>query len=169
VLSKEIRNIKRSWASEANTYKLKIFVLFLILDYYGSCFLFLFVTFLNFCSSYFFLSYLHMHLWTRHISFNFLPCCLSVYRSVSSTTLLQLFTRRPLMERTHLDKICQIDWKTPLVEKCCVAGFFQLRMRSAIASLSPLAIDVYSYEHSFTKPYHVGHPPFYCSAVITTS
>jgi len=77
--------------------------------------------------------------------------------------------RGPLKERTHLDKICQIDWKTPLVEKCCVAGFFQLRMRNAIASLSPLAIDVYSYEHSFTKPYHVGHPPFHCSAVITTS
>jgi len=39
---------------------------------------------------------------------------------------------------------------------------FQLRVH-----LRSLQTDVY-FENGFTKPYHMGHPPFHCSAVITT-
>jgi len=34
--------------------------------------------------------------------------------------------------------------------------------------LRPSVLDVDLYENSITKPYHVGHTPFYCLTVMTT-
>ena len=81
---------------------------------------------------------------------------------------------------TYFDKIGQIDLKLTLVEKCWLRasivtckpglvglGFFHLRVHSVIPYLRPL-VGVY-FENCITKPYHVGHPHFYCSATTTTS
>jgi len=82
----------------------------------------------------------------------------------------------------QFDKISQISLKPNLLEKCWLAafivtcirdldigfGFFQFRVLSVIPCLRSFAVDVY-FESCITKPYYVGPPPFYCSAVITTS
>jgi len=47
-------------------------------------------------------------------------------------------------------------------------GFFQIRVHMVIPLLRLLPTDVY-FENCITKPYHVGHPSFYCSTVVTTS
>ena len=75
VLIRDIRNNKASWSPESNTHKLK-WILFFIRDHESRFFclfaIFLIIVFI------FFLPYLHTHLWTHHISLNFLPCWLSV-------------------------------------------------------------------------------------------
>ena len=73
VLSEAIRSIKASWTTESIPHKLKK-VSFFNLGY-GSCvfcFLIIHLIFL------FYLPSLHMHLWTEHISLNFLPSWFSV-------------------------------------------------------------------------------------------
>jgi len=47
-------------------------------------------------------------------------------------------------------------------------AFIPLLVHSVIAYLRSLATDAYL-ENFITKSCHIGHPPFHCSAVITTS
>lgn len=62
-LLKKIRNGKASWTSESNTHELKWVLVYVLVRH---------------LSQRIFLSFQHMHLWTRNISLNYLPCRPSV-------------------------------------------------------------------------------------------
>ena len=84
--------------------------------------------------------------------------------------------------RTHLDKICQIGlFKTASIWEVLACslhrdlqtwynrwvGLLAITRACVIPYLRPKPINLY-FKKCITKPYQMGHPPFYLSVVITT-